>query len=102
MLNDWSFVLAVAIMATATFASRIAGPILMSRVTWSAKTERFLQGLAVSVISALVASQLMTSDERNIVAVVVAVLVMLFSQSVVRAMFAGMIAAAAAPFIAPI
>jgi len=99
MLNDWSFTLAVAIMAVAAFATRIAGAVLMSRVTPTAKTERFLEGLSVSVISALVASQLMTSDVRNAAAVVVAILVMLFTRSVVWAMFTGMITAAAIPFI---
>jgi len=86
-------------MAVAAFATRIAGAVLMSRVTPTAKTERFLEGLSVSVISALVASQLMTSDVRNAAAVVVAILVMLFTRSVVWAMFTGMITAAAIPFI---
>jgi len=56
MLNDWSFVLTVAIMAVVTFATRIGGAVLMSYVTPTARTERFLEGLSVSVISALVAS----------------------------------------------
>lgn len=102
MQNDWSFVLVVAIMASAAFATRIAGAVLMSRVTPTQKTERFLEGLSVSVISALVASQLVTADVTNASAVVVAVVAMLFTRSVVWAMFAGMIAAAATPFIVTI
>ena len=99
MLNDWSFILVLAIMVVATFATRIAGAVLMLHVKPTAKTERFLDGLSVSVISALVASQLMTADGRNTAAVVVTVLVMFFTRSVVWAMFTGMISAAAMPFI---
>lgn len=71
----------------------------MSRVTPTARAERFLEGLSVSVVSALVASQLMSVDVRNAAAVAVAVIVMLVSRSVVWAMFTGMIAAAIIPFI---
>lgn len=102
MLGDWSFGLVVTIMAAATFATRVAGAVLMSRVTPTARTERFLDGLSVSVIAALVASQLMTADVRNAAAVTVAVVVMLVSRSVVWAMLAGMMSAAAIPFIVAI
>ncbi|MEM9470691.1 MAG: AzlD domain-containing protein [Pseudomonadota bacterium] len=99
MLSDWSFILVITIMAAATFATRVAGAVLMARVTPTARTERFLDGLSVSVIAALVASQLMTADVRNVTAVAVAVAVMFVSRSVVWAMFAGMMFAAAVPFI---
>ena len=99
MLSDGSFILVIAIMAAATFATRIAGAAVMSRVTPTARTQRFLEGLSVSVIAALVASQLMTGDAGNAVAVAIAVLVMLLSRSVVWAMFAGMISAAAVPLL---
>jgi len=102
MLNDWSFVLVVVIMASAAFATRIAGAVLMSRVTPTQKTERFLEGLSVSVISALVASQLASADVKDAAAVVVAVAAMLLTRSVVWAMFAGMITAAATPLLATI
>ncbi len=102
MLNDWSFVLVVAIMAAAAFLTRVGGVVLMSRVKPTAKTEQFLEGLSVSVISALVVSQLMSADVRNVYAVVVAVLVMLFTKSVVWAMLAGLIAAAVFPLIVAI
>lgn len=92
----------VAIMAVAAFATRIAGAVLMSHVTPTAKTERFLEGLSVSVISALVASQLMTADVTSAAVVVVAVVFMLFTRSAVWAMFVGMIAATATPFIVTI
>ncbi len=99
MLSDWTFILVLAIMAAATFATRIAGAAAMSRVTPTPRARRFLEGLSVSVIAALVASQLMTADVRNAVAVAIAVLVMLLSRSVVWAMFAGMISAAAVPLL---
>ncbi len=100
MLNEWSFILVVFIMAVAAFVTRIAGATLMSRVTPTVRTERFLEGLSVSVIAALVTSQLMTADVKNAVAVMGAVMVMLITRNVVWSMFAGMIAAAAVPFLA--
>ena len=71
----------------------------MSRVTSTAKTERFLEGLAVSVIAALVASHLMAADVRNAEAVAVAILVTLLTRSAISAIVAGMITAAVLPFI---
>lgn len=99
MLNDWSFVLVMAAMTTAALVTRIAGAVLMSRVTSTAKTERFLEGLAVSVIAALVASQLMAADTRNAAAVAVAIVVTLSTRSAIFAIVAGMMTAAALPLI---
>ncbi|WP_298960854.1 AzlD domain-containing protein [uncultured Roseibium sp.] len=99
MMDDWSYALVVLILAAAAFATRIAGAVLMSFVTLTPKTERFLEGLSVSVIAALVASNLVTADFRTMTATLLAVAVMALSQSVIWAMFAGMTAAAAFPFV---
>lgn len=102
MLSNGAFALAMAIMAAAVLATRLAGAALMTRFTPSARVDRFLEGLSVSVIAALVASQLTVADARHVAAVIVAVAVMLLARSVVWAMFAGMVAAAAYPLIAPL
>ncbi|QFT29968.1 Branched-chain amino acid transport protein (AzlD) [Labrenzia sp. THAF82] len=99
MTDDWSYALAVVILAAAAFATRISGAVLMSFVTLTPKTERFLEGLSVSVIAALVASNLVTADLKTVTATLLAVAVMALSRSVIWAMFAGMMIAAAFPFV---
>lgn len=99
MLTDWSYVVAVTIMAAAAFATRIAGPVLMSWVTPTERTERFLRGLSVSVIAALVASLLVHADTKTILATALAITVVGLTRSVVGAMFAGMVAAALFPLL---
>jgi uncharacterized membrane protein len=99
MLSDWSYISAVVIMATAAFATRVAGAVFMSWVPHTSKSERFLEGLSVSVIAALVASLLVTADIKTIAATIVAITLMALTRSVVWAMLAGMIAAAAYPFL---
>ena len=66
----------------------------MSHINASAKVERFLDGLSVAVIAALVASILAQNGLRETAAVALAVLVMLRSANATRAMIAGMAAAA--------
>jgi len=100
--SDGAFILAVVIMTAAAFATRIAGAVLMSWVTPTARTERFLDGLSASVIAALVASQLMSAEANNSAAVVMAIIVVLLTQNVVWAMLGGMVTAAAYPFLTTI
>lgn len=100
MIDDLSFIAAVSVMAIAAFATRIAGPALMSRLKPTARTDRFLEGLAVSVIAALIASQLVTADIKTYTAVIAAVVVMAAAKSPVWAMLAGMVTAASYPIIA--
>lgn len=102
MLSDTSYLLALGIMTVAAFGTRIAGAVLMSRVTPTTKTERFLEGLSVSVIAALVASHLVTADIKTIAAVVVAMIVMGLARSAVWAMLAGMLVAASYPYVVAI
>lgn len=99
MISDGSFALALGLMAIAVFATRIAGAVLMARVTPSPRVERFLEGLAVSVVSALVASSLVTAEAKYAVAVLIAIAATVITRSVIWAMCAGMIAAAMLPHI---
>lgn len=87
--------IAILLVAGVTFASRLAGAMLMSRVTPSRAVERFLNGLSVSVIAALVASIVAQGDLRDAAAVALTSLVMLASRRAVWAMVAGMALAAA-------
>ena len=90
-MDVWYLILLV---AAVTFGSRIAGALLMQRVAVSHSVERFLDGLSVSVIAALVASLVAQDDLRTATAVALASLVMLASKSAIWAMLAGMGAAA--------
>ena len=67
---------------------------MMTRVGVTARVERFLDGLSVSVVAALVASIVAQGGAREAAAVVIAVVVMFASKSAVWAMIAGMAVAA--------
>ena len=58
MPSDLSAALAIALIAVVTYGSRIAGALVMSRITISPRVERFLDGMSISVIAAIVASML--------------------------------------------
>lgn len=98
-MSDTAFAIAVLVMLVATLATRLAGAVLMSKIKPTMRTERFLEGLSASVIAALVASQLVTADVKHTIAVIVAVLLAMFTGNVVWAMLAGMIVAAMFPIV---
>ncbi|MEL7524549.1 MAG: AzlD domain-containing protein [Pseudomonadota bacterium] len=99
MLSDWSYLIAVTVLALVALGTRLSGALLMAWVTPTPRIERFLEGMAVSVIAALVASSLVTMDFKTFVATGSAMLVAAFSRNVIWAMLAGMIVAAAYPLI---
>ena len=90
MPNDQNAWIAILLVAALTFASRLIGALLMSRVDASPSLERFLDGLSVSVIAALVASILAQGGMREAVAVGVAALIMFKSKNAVWSMIVGM------------
>ena len=91
-LTPW---LAIMVIAFVTFCSRIAGPVLMSRIADSDRIERFLDAMAVSVVAALVASITAQAGWRETAAVAICAVVMLRSQSAIWAIIAGIFLAAA-------
>lgn len=94
MTNDTALILAIVLIAGLTFASRIAGPLLMTKMAASPKMERYLDALSVSMIAALVASSVAQTGWREAVAVLVAASVMLGGKNALWAMAAGMVLAA--------
>ena len=86
---------AIVLIGIVVYATRVMGPAMMLGVQVSAKIKRFLDGLALSVIVAIVASALATSTTREMVAVTVAAAVMFASRSAISAMTAGAMVAAA-------
>ena len=82
-------------IAAITFASRIAGSLLMTNIAISPRIERFLNALSVSVIAALVAPIVAQNGLREGAAVGLAAVIMLGSKSAVWAMVGGMAFAAA-------
>lgn len=99
MLSEWSFVIALCTLAASVFVTRIAGIILMAWIPSNPKVERFLEGLAVSVIAALVASSLVTADIRTIIATGMAIIMMALTRNIIHAMLCGMLSAAAYPLL---
>ena len=94
-MSDTGFALVLALMTLAALSTRLSGAFIMSRIQTTPRVERFLEGLAVSVVAALVASHLSTAPLPNLVAVGCAVITMCINRSVIGAMFCGMITAAA-------
>nr|WP_262386517.1 AzlD domain-containing protein [Roseobacter litoralis] len=86
--------MAILVVAFVTFFSRIAGPVLMSRVAITDRIERFLDSMAVSVVAALVASLIAQAGLREAAAVAICAVVMLRSQSAIWAIMAGICMAA--------
>ncbi|MCA0964780.1 AzlD family protein [Salipiger bermudensis] len=85
---------AISLLVAVTLATRLAGPLAMARIGASPRVERFLEGVSVSVLAALVASIVAQGGTREAVAVGLAGVVMLATQSAVWAMIAGMVLAA--------
>lgn len=85
---------AILLASGLTLASRLAGPFIMIWLPMSARVERFLENLSLSVLAALVASILMRGGLREGISVCVAVLVMALLRKSIWSMGAGMICAA--------
>lgn len=86
--------LGIAAMALATAATRLAGPAVMRRIAQTPRVERFLDGMAAGVLSAIVASAAAEGGLRAGAAVAVAAGVMALTGRVALAMAAGAAAAA--------
>lgn len=100
MPNDVPALAVIAMVAAITFASRIAGAMLTSRIDVSPRVEWFLDALSVSVIAALVASIVAQNGLREGAAVALAAAITLGSKSAVWAMIGGMAFAAVWTFLA--
>ena len=87
--------LIVPLVAAIVYATRALGPVLMTRISLSPRMTRFLDGLAISVIVAMVATALAKAGLREAAAVALAATVMLTARSVFWAMVAGISLAAA-------
>lgn len=83
-------VLAIALMAAITVATRVGGPIVMQRIGASDFATRFLDAMASSVLAALVASFVARGGLREAAAVAVAALAMLLARNAIVALVAGM------------
>lgn len=91
VFTAWAAILLASFL---TLATRLSGPIVMTWLPVSAKVERFLQNLSISVLAALVASIMAQAGLREAASVGAAVLVMALLRKSIWAMLAGMICAA--------
>ncbi len=85
-LTSWAAILLIAVVI---FLTRIAGPMVMGHIEISARVERFLDAMSVSVIVALIASILAQQGAREVVAVGFCALVMARFRSGVLAIITG-------------
>lgn len=92
---DAQTALAIAAMAIVTYATRIAGPVLMRFAPITPRIERLIDAASQSAIAALVASSLARQGPREAAAVAVAGVVMLLTRKPLAAMVAAMTVAAA-------
>ena len=90
-LPAWTIVPVIAVIV---YGTRALGPVAMRLVPLSPRITRFLDGLAMSVIVAIVATMLAKAGLRELVAAGVAVLVMVTARSIFWAMCAGVLLAA--------
>ena len=86
---------AVIAMALTTYATRIAGPVIMAWVPFSANVERFLEAVSGSVLVALIAPLALAGGVAAQGAVVAAVLAMFVQKNAAVAMVSGVVAAVA-------
>lgn len=93
--------LIVPLVAGIVFATRALGPVLMTKVSFSPRVTRFLDGLAISVIVAMVATALAKAGLREAAAVALAAGVMLTTRNVFWAMTAGIALAAGWSYFLP-
>lgn len=89
-LTSWTAILLVALV---TYLSRIAGMVMMARAKPSPRLARFLDGVSVSVIAALVATMMARGGLREAASVALAVGIMLVTRSAVWALICGIAAA---------
>ena len=94
MPSDLDTLVAIAVVAAVTFATRLAGPALMRRISVTPRVERFLEALSISVIAAILASFVAQGGVREAFAVLVAAVVMRTARSAIWAMVLGMAFAA--------
>ncbi|WP_420345670.1 AzlD domain-containing protein [Pelagibius sp.] len=89
MADSLSIFLAIAVMALTTLATRLLGPVVVSRFKMTRALEHFLTALCSSVIVAIVATVVAQGGWREAAAVAVAAGVMVITRSAVWAMLAG-------------
>lgn len=94
-MSDTAFLTIVAVMSVIVFFTRIGGAAALAWIPVTPKLERFLEGMSVAVIAAMVATLLMRGETVDLVAVAFASAVMMISRSVIGSMFTGMLVAGA-------
>ncbi len=85
--------IAVLLMALVTFATRLAGVVIMQWMPGHPRLEAFLQALSGSVLVALVVPMVLRSDFGAMAAVGLALAVMLASRNAALALVAALAAA---------
>jgi uncharacterized membrane protein len=95
LAGPWGAALVVGAMALVTYACRIGGVVLMSRVRITPLVERALAALPGSIVAATVVPLALRSGPSSIAGIAAAVLVTLVVRNEFAALAAGMALAAA-------
>lgn len=85
----------IGLMALVVYGTRIAGAELMTTIRMTPRIKAFLNAMAMSVLVAIVASEVARNGLRESAAIVSAIIVMAIWRSAIGAMLAGMLLAAA-------
>ena len=94
MVSPYEGAAFIALIAIATLLSRMAGAELMRYVPLSPVVMRFLDGMAVSVIAAFVATLLLNQGSREAACAAAAGVVMLATRNATLSMFIGVLCGA--------
>lgn len=94
-MSSTTFLAVVGLMAAIVLFTRVGGAAALAWIPLTPKLERFLEGMSVSVIAALVATMLIRGWTVDMVAVTAACATMAISRSVMGSMLAGMAVAIA-------
>lgn len=82
-------------MGFVTLLARVAGPIIMRVIPITGAVERFLEGMALAVLTAIAATYVAQHGLREAAAVALAAAIMIATRSAVLAMLLAMAGAAA-------
>ena len=89
MIDPAQVYAATAVLAAASLATRLAGPLLMARVAVTPRVQRFLDGMASAVLAALAATAVARGGPREAAAVAAAAVVMLGARNASLAVLCG-------------
>lgn len=94
MLNEWVFWGGIAMAAGATLVTRVSGPLIVRRFALTPRLRRFLEAAGISVLAAIVASEIAASGADAAAAATTAAICMALFRRAWLGMIGAMVVAA--------